>query len=151
MKKSVLKKLSNLALSLVVVFCAAAMLPSKASAAYGDPPSGSVDIANSTFRYQVYFSNSGKTAATATSSFGKMSGLTANCTITYEYYRNSILFPSKVTTSQTAFNSNASTSVSATAQRDSSHTQQYSAFYADGEHSVSYNGTSSHQTTRVYA
>ena len=151
MKKSVLKKLSNLALSLVVVFCAAAMLPSKASAAYGDPPSGSVDVANSTFRYQIYFSNSGKTAATATSSFGKISGLTASCTLTYQYYDPTGSKPQFKIATAYANSSNASTSVSATALRDSAHTQQYTAIYADGKHSFSYNGISSNQTTRVNA
>ena len=151
MKKSVLKKLSNLALSLVVVFCAAAMLPSKASAAYGDPTSGSVNIANSTFHYEVYFSNSGKTAATATSSYGKIAGLTASCILTYQYHDPNVLKPQLKIATAYANSSNASTSVSATALRDSTHTQQYTAMYADGIHNFSYNGTSSNQTTRVNA
>ena len=149
MKKSVLKKLSNLALSLVVVFCAAAMLPSKASAAYGDPPSGSVSIANSTFRYQVYFSNSGKTAATATSSFGKMSGLTANCTIHYEYRQSSTGM--LLTSTQTSNSSNSGTSTSATAFRDSSHILSYTPYYADGIHTLSYDSITANRTTRVSA
>ena len=106
-------------------------------------------MAGSTFRYQIYFSNTGKTAATATSSFGKMSGLTADCTLTYQYYDPKALKPQLKTATVYANSSNASTSVSATAQRDNSHTQQYTAIYADGKHSVSYDGTSSNKTTRV--
>lgn len=151
MKKTIAKRLSNFALALAVVFCAAAMLPSKASAEFGDPPSGSVSMAGSTFRYQIYFSNTGKTAATATSSFGKISGLTASCALTYQYHDPKALKPQLKTATVYANGSNASTSVSATAQRDSSHTQQYTAMYADGIHTLSYDGITANRTTRVSA
>lgn len=78
-----LKKLSNLALSLVVIFCAAAMLPSKASATVYRTGTSSYASATVSGYTMGAYATRGSNFGTATTTFGTTAGLTAHVRVDY--------------------------------------------------------------------
>ena len=78
MKKTIAKRLSNFALALAVVFCAAAMLPSKASAKVNG--TGSSSSNHITWKGQTLwgYATRGEKSGTAKTTFTATAGLTAH-------------------------------------------------------------------------
>lgn len=83
MKKTIAKRLSNFALALAVVFCAAAMLPSKASATVNG--TGSSSSNHITWKGQTLwgYATRGGNYGTAKTTFTTTAGLTAHVKLLY--------------------------------------------------------------------
>ena len=134
MKKITAKRLSNFALALAVVFCAAAMLPSKASAKVNG--TGSSSSNHITWKGQTLwgYATRGEKSGTAKTTFTTTAGLTAHVKLEFN-------IPSGVPTASSTTDrkeTNSGTTVTAFV----SCPDYGAAKYAYGGHDVSYGGYS---------
>ena len=134
MKKTIAKRLSNFALALAVVFCAAAMLPSKASAKVNG--TGSSSSNHITWKGQTLwgYATRGEKSGTAKTTFTATAGLTANVKLEFNIPAGG----SSATSSVEKMETNSGTTVTAFVSCPDYGTAKY----AYGGHDVSYDGYS---------
>ena len=134
MKKTIAKRLSNFALALAVVFCAAAMLPSKASAKVNG--TGSSSSNHITWKGQTLwgYATRGEKSGTAKTTFTATAGLTAHVKLEFNIPAGG----SSATSSVEKMETNSGTTVTAFVSCPDYGTAKY----AYGGHDVSYDGYS---------
>lgn len=134
MKKTTAKRLSNFALALAVVFCAAAMLPSKASAKVNG--TGSSSSNHITWKGQTLwgYATRGEKSGTAKTTFTATAGLTAHVKLEFNIPSGGPTASSTTDRKET----NSGTTVTAFVSCPDYGTAKY----AYGGHDVSYGGYS---------